>query len=181
MRTERHLPCLQEQEEIFELVSGSEEAALTRNKKLCGYPKYTSNQNQNKAIPSEQLWNKEISVMLPYRWKIWLYSGKTCPSINATVADFQDWESNLIIATPCSQKNAAQTLGKKSYLYATGTHFYSSSNNFNAGNAAAQLLSGLKKQKPKQILKKPQTNQKTTKRAAAAERGEGKRKKEKEE
>lgn len=67
--------------------------------------------------------------MLIYKWKIWLYPGKTRPSINATVADFRDWESNLIIPARCRQKVPPRHL-EKSYLYTTGTHFYSTSNNF---------------------------------------------------
>lgn len=43
-------------EEIFEMVSGSGEEALTRNKKITrNYPKYTSTPNQNEIAPSKQL------------------------------------------------------------------------------------------------------------------------------
>lgn len=83
-------------EEIFEMVSGSGEEALTRNKKITrNYPKYTSTPNQNEIAPSKQLWNKDFNVVWSYRWKIWFYTGKICPNINATVTDLQHWKGQL--------------------------------------------------------------------------------------
>lgn len=140
-------------EEIFEIVSGSGEEALTRNKKL--------------RIIIQNIHLPQIKMKLPPQNSTETKSSMLYDLIDGR-SDFTQGKfvqilmqlllismllitntgkGNLIISArhrvKCHPDNMPGV--EKSYLYATGMHFFSSSNNLNTGNDTVQLLAGLKK------------------------------------
>lgn len=69
-----------------------------------------------------------------------------CPSTNATAADFQDWESNLIIPARRRQKVPPRH-SEKGYLYATGRTFTAHPTTLMQGTRQRSCSLGFKKKK----------------------------------